>query len=164
MTPWTIVCQAPLSMEFSRKEYWSGLPFLSPGESSLPRDWTQVSCTAGGFLPSEPSEKPQALYRAGSKDPQQSIYRWKDLHLQAERATNWICPCLRETASGPLPLWLANPVYFHHSMEESDVDCTGQLWASRTQDQTTVPEQISTLRTAEAASKNWKEILPTESL
>ena len=30
-TPWTIACQAPLSMEFSREEYWSGLPFPSPG-------------------------------------------------------------------------------------------------------------------------------------
>ena len=29
-TPWTVACQAPLSMEFSRQEYWSGLPFLSP--------------------------------------------------------------------------------------------------------------------------------------
>ena len=28
--PWTIACQAPLSMEFSRQEYWSQLPFLSP--------------------------------------------------------------------------------------------------------------------------------------
>ena len=30
-TPWTIAHQAPLSMEFSRQEYWSGLPFPSPG-------------------------------------------------------------------------------------------------------------------------------------
>ena len=29
-TPWTTACQAPLSMEFSRQEYWSGLPFPSP--------------------------------------------------------------------------------------------------------------------------------------
>ena len=29
-TPWTIAYQAPLSMGFSRQEYWSGLPFLSP--------------------------------------------------------------------------------------------------------------------------------------
>ena len=28
-TPWTIARQAPLFMEFSRQEYWSGLPFLS---------------------------------------------------------------------------------------------------------------------------------------
>ena len=31
VTPWTVACQAPLSMGFSRQEYWSGLPFLSPG-------------------------------------------------------------------------------------------------------------------------------------
>ena len=32
MTPWTIACQAPLSMGFSRQEYWSQLPFPSPGD------------------------------------------------------------------------------------------------------------------------------------
>ena len=31
-TPWTVVPQAPLSMGFSRQEYWSGLPFPSPGD------------------------------------------------------------------------------------------------------------------------------------
>ena len=30
MTPWTVAYQAPLSMEFSRQEYWGGLPFPSP--------------------------------------------------------------------------------------------------------------------------------------
>ena len=32
VTPWTVACQALLSMEFSRQEYWSGLPFLPPGD------------------------------------------------------------------------------------------------------------------------------------
>ena len=32
VTPWTVVHQAPPSMEFSRQEYWSGLPFPSPGD------------------------------------------------------------------------------------------------------------------------------------
>ena len=31
-TPWTVACQAPLSMGFSRQEYSSGLPFPSPGD------------------------------------------------------------------------------------------------------------------------------------
>ena len=31
VTPWTVVCQAPLSMEFSRQGYWNGVPFPSPG-------------------------------------------------------------------------------------------------------------------------------------
>ena len=35
-TPWTVARQAPLSMEFSRQEYWSRLPFPSPGDLSDP--------------------------------------------------------------------------------------------------------------------------------
>ena len=35
-TLWTVACQAPLSMGFSRQEYWSGLPFHSPGHLSNP--------------------------------------------------------------------------------------------------------------------------------
>ena len=43
MTPWTIVSQTPLSMGFARQEYWSGLPFPSPGDLSNP-----------GFEPTSP--------------------------------------------------------------------------------------------------------------
>ena len=52
-TLWTVARQAPLSMGFSRQEYWSGLLFPSPGGSSRPRDQTRVSCVsciAGGQL------------------------------------------------------------------------------------------------------------------
>ena len=35
-TPWTRACQAPLTMEFSRQEYWSGLPVPSSGDLSNP--------------------------------------------------------------------------------------------------------------------------------
>ena len=37
VTPWTVAYQAPPSMEFSRQEYWSGLPFPSPGDLPDPR-------------------------------------------------------------------------------------------------------------------------------
>ena len=36
VTPWTVVCQAPLSMGFSRQGYWSRLPFPPPGDLSSP--------------------------------------------------------------------------------------------------------------------------------
>ena len=49
-TPWTVAHQDLLSMGFPRQEYWSGLPFPSPGESSLPRDRTCVSCTGRHIL------------------------------------------------------------------------------------------------------------------
>ena len=42
-TPWTVAPPAPLSMMFSRQEYWSALPCPPPGESSWPRDGTHVS-------------------------------------------------------------------------------------------------------------------------
>ena len=32
VTPWIVTCQAPLSVEFSKQEYWSGLPFPPPGD------------------------------------------------------------------------------------------------------------------------------------
>ena len=47
VTPWTVAHQVSLSVEFSRQEYWSELPFPSSGESSPPRDHTWVSCIAG---------------------------------------------------------------------------------------------------------------------
>ena len=34
--PWTVACQAPLPTEFSRQEYWSGLPFPTPGDLPNP--------------------------------------------------------------------------------------------------------------------------------
>ena len=47
-TPWTVARQAPLSMGFSRQEYWSGLPCSPPG--NLPDPGTELSHTAGGFF------------------------------------------------------------------------------------------------------------------
>ena len=49
--PWTVPLQAPLSMEFSRQEYWSG--YSHSRGSSQPRDQTWVSCNAGRF-PTQP--------------------------------------------------------------------------------------------------------------
>ena len=36
VTPWTVACRAPLPMEFSRQEHWSGLPFSTPGNFPNP--------------------------------------------------------------------------------------------------------------------------------
>ena len=50
VTPWTVASQAPLSMEFSRKEYWSELPLPSPGDLPNLRDGTWIFCTADRFF------------------------------------------------------------------------------------------------------------------
>ena len=49
-TPWTVAHQALLSMGFSRQEYWSGLPFLSPENLPDPRIEPKSPAVAGGFF------------------------------------------------------------------------------------------------------------------
>ena len=55
------VCQAPVPMEFSRQEYWSGLPFLTPGD--LPHEGIELesplsSALASRFFTIAPPGKP----------------------------------------------------------------------------------------------------------
>ena len=57
-TPWTIARQPPLSMEFSRQEYWSGLPFPSPGDLPIPRIEPESPALQANSLPSEQPGKP----------------------------------------------------------------------------------------------------------
>ena len=54
-TPWTVAHQAPLSMEFSMQEYWSGLPFPSPGGLPDPGIEPRCPALAGEFFATEPS-------------------------------------------------------------------------------------------------------------
>ena len=56
-TPWTVAYQAPQSMEFSRQEYWSGLPFPSPGDLD-PGIESRSPTLQADALPSEPPVKP----------------------------------------------------------------------------------------------------------
>ena len=60
-TPWTVACQPPLSMGFSRQEYWTGLPCPPPRGSLPPRDRILVSCIAGRLFTAEPSGIPYYL-------------------------------------------------------------------------------------------------------
>ena len=57
-TPWTITYQAPLCMGFSRQEYWSGLPFPSPGNLSNTGIEPGSPTLQADALPSEPPGKP----------------------------------------------------------------------------------------------------------
>ena len=56
--PWTIAHQLPLFMEFSRQEYWSGLPFPSPGDLPDPGIEAGSPALQANSLPSEPPGKP----------------------------------------------------------------------------------------------------------
>ena len=57
-TPWTVAHQAPLSMGFSTQEYWSGLPFPSPGDLPDPRIEPRSPALRADTLTSEPPGEP----------------------------------------------------------------------------------------------------------
>ena len=57
-TPWTIACQAPPSMGFSRQEYWSGLPSPSPGDLPNPGIEPRSPTLQTDSLPAQPPGKP----------------------------------------------------------------------------------------------------------
>ena len=61
-TPWTVACQAPLSMGFSRQEYWSGLPFTSPGDLPDPGIEPGSPALQADSLPTELQGKPLKVF------------------------------------------------------------------------------------------------------
>ena len=72
-TPWIVAHQAPPSMAFSRQEYWSGLPFPSPGDLPDPGIKPGSPALPPDSLPSEPQ---------GSPSPQKCIIiQTKKVHI-----------------------------------------------------------------------------------
>ena len=60
-TPWTVACQAPLSMRFSRQEYWSELLFPSPGGLLDPGIEPRSPALQADSFPTELQGKPKGL-------------------------------------------------------------------------------------------------------
>ena len=58
VSPWTVAHQAPLSMGFSRQEYWSGLPYSSPGDLPDAGIEPKSPVLTGGFFSTESLAKP----------------------------------------------------------------------------------------------------------
>ena len=77
-TLWTVDHPAPLSMGFSRQEYWSGLPFPSPGDLPDPGIKPRSPTLQADSLPSEPLGKPRSIVHNCSKVEiiQMSINWW----------------------------------------------------------------------------------------
>ena len=78
-TPWTVACQAPQSMEFSRQEYWSGLPLPSPRDLLNPGVGPGSPALQADTLPSEPPGKPCSQRREWQSTP---VFLPGELHGQ----------------------------------------------------------------------------------
>ena len=59
VTPWTVARLAPRSMELPRQEYWSGLPFCSPGDLPDPGIEPTSPTLANRFFTAEPPGNPE---------------------------------------------------------------------------------------------------------
>ena len=71
-TPWTIAHQAPLSMEFSRQEYWSGVPFPPPGDLPDPRiklASLMSPALAGGFFATSATWEGLSRLQSNQEEP-----------------------------------------------------------------------------------------------
>ena len=79
-TLWTVPCQAPLSMGFSRQEYWSGLPFPSPGDLPDP-----------GIKPRSPTLQADALTYLGLPHYRQFFTIWdtREAHEVPKETQRW---------------------------------------------------------------------------
>ena len=75
-TPWTAAYQAPLPKGFSRQEYWSGLPFPSPGDLPDPGVEARSPTLQADVLISEPPGKPPKIIKLGDKNFQTTIIKY----------------------------------------------------------------------------------------
>ena len=105
--PWTIARQAPLSMEFSRQEYWRRLPFPSVGNLPNPGIEPDSPALQADSLPSEPPGKPfQVLKPLQSKKTLTGhiIFYSHLLAMQRSKFPNQrsnLCPQSRVLTTGP---------------------------------------------------------------
>ena len=90
--PWTVVHQSPPSMEFSRQEYWSGLPFPTPGDPPDPgiEPASLISpALAGGSFTAPPLGKPPLFPDRGS-NPSSLHWKHRGLNHWTARRVLWI--------------------------------------------------------------------------
>ena len=85
LTPWTVAHQAPPSMEFSRQEYWSGLPFPSPRDLPNPGIKPVSPALWADTLLSEPPGNPEPQRKAVLKNAQTTTQLHSSHMLVRER-------------------------------------------------------------------------------
>ena len=120
-TPWTVACQAPLSMEFSRLRMLEWVAILLTRGSSWPRDRTQVSCIAGRFLTvwatkEAPQSKSNRSLTAGHHSLPNFIH-YPELRKRAVTITWWTFSCFNTGNRDSSVFVLFQPKYRWQNMQ-----------------------------------------------
>ena len=125
MTPWAVAHQTPLSMEFSRQEYWSGLPFPFPGDLLDPGIKSGSPALQADSLLSEPPGKPQCQ-KAKPKGLKLSLRLERNPHV----ITKLLTPGKKKKKREPLSIFhkqnLFNMLTFMITLEE--VSVASEFW------------------------------------
>ena len=89
VTPWTVAYKALPSVGFSRQEYWSGLPFPSPGDLPDPGIEPRSPALQADALPSKPPGKPYVM--SDSCDPMNGSLLGSSVHgILQKRILRWV--------------------------------------------------------------------------
>ena len=123
VTLWTIACQAPRSMEFSRQEHWSGLPFPPPGDLLDPGIEPTSPAFAGWFCTTEPPEKPNNPIYAFKKYIYQAMALFLNCSVHVFLAplnNNHKCPFHLSSNLNQSLKWFSpwQKIHLHPSQEE----------------------------------------------
>ena len=104
VTPWTVAYQAPQSMEFSKQEYWSGLPFPSPGDLPDPEIEPGSPALQADALPSEPQGSPSEVTQSCLTlcDPMDCSLPGSSVHgIFQARVMEWVAISFSRGSSQP---------------------------------------------------------------
>ena len=96
-TLWTVAYQAPPSMGFSRQDYWSGLPFPSPGDLLNPGIKPGSPALEADALTTEPPGKPDTSKQRNNKYNSENVLLWWKNTIQVfqQTGTNTNHKCVR---------------------------------------------------------------------
>ena len=136
----TVAHHAPLSMEFSRQEYWNGLPFPSPGYLPDPGIKPTSPALADGFLPSEPQGKPSdstlhhpnSTSNIASKTKNELDFAFRHLWMESPVFVEW-SRCFCEFSTNMLfphllfTVWLTGALWVVEADPEVLLDVSGYL-------------------------------------
>ena len=117
-TLWTVACQAPLSMGFSRQEYWSGLPSPPPGDLPNPVIEPTSPTLQADSLPSEPPGKPAPPHSPPRLQPFKWVAPGNPWHHTAS------IPYSRQPPLPPVGLHIALSVTLGFLLNASHISCS----------------------------------------
>ena len=140
-TPWTVAHQVPLSLEFPRQEYWSKLPFPSPGDLPDPGIELMSPALADGFYNIEPPGKPMIILVSFTKEGKYNSFIYVCVKVKVTQSCPTLCDPMDYIVHGILQArileWVAFPFSRGSSQPRDQIlaSCTAgrffTIWATR---------------------------------